>query len=467
MNDISALLSADARAGVVGKADSIYFMMSAGWKAELRSNRWHYASRWAQHLPVILCQPTLADDEPSFSEPEPRIRNCRVLHVCRAAPPYTTPSCSLIQARHILADMRAHGHRKPIFWAYSPDYLFAHAVIPAAARVYHGSENYFSFERNSPGFLDRLKVMLATSDLVVTVSKGVGEAYRPHAGHRLEVVTNGCDYKDYARGGHDPELAAARQGWPKLVVYAGNINLRIDLDLLHKSVRACSQFLFALFGPIDWGTADETRQWELLIREPNVRYFGPVGIDRLPPIFGTADVGLIPYRRNSFVVDNIFPLKTFEMQATGLPVVSTYMNAIETLGGPGLCIARDDEAFIAGIRNTARATLTADDRATIDRASRAQDYDVKFARVFDCMSEVLAARPEPWSPAAELFGMQHDPQVWLAIAGGTSEQALPPALPQMRDRLRAEVLQWLTPVRDVVKGVLPAPVWTRLRRLWH
>ena len=38
-------------------ADAIVFLIWPGWKTELRANRWHYASRWARHLPVILVQP--------------------------------------------------------------------------------------------------------------------------------------------------------------------------------------------------------------------------------------------------------------------------------------------------------------------------------------------------------------------------------------------------------------------------
>ena len=122
------------------KADSIYFLMFEGWEQEMRSNRWHYATRWACHLPIVLVQPILdSDAAPSVSVTEPRIKNCRILRVRRTTLPGATMVGRLQQAQQILADMQAHGHSRPILWTYSPDYVFAHSLIPAVMRVYHAT----------------------------------------------------------------------------------------------------------------------------------------------------------------------------------------------------------------------------------------------------------------------------------------------------------------------------------------
>jgi glycosyltransferase involved in cell wall biosynthesis len=314
-----------ATAAIRARADAIYFLMAGGWARELRSNRWHYASRWARHLPVVLVQEVNDGSELSgATEPEPRIPNCRVLYVRSANSPSGLDFLyQPTQARQIYADMQAHGIKRPILWIYSSNYVESYSLIPAVLRVHHASENYFSFDHNPPGYLRRLRAVLKQSDLVIAVSEGVAAAYRRHAGSRLEVVNNGCDYPFYARGGKDAALAEARKRYRKLAVYAGNINERLDFTLIERCVRECADVFFAFFGPVAGLSGADRRIWERLLSASNCKYFGTAEVDRLPGIYGTADVGLMPYKQTPPLVDNLFPLKCFEMQATGLPVVTT------------------------------------------------------------------------------------------------------------------------------------------------
>jgi glycosyltransferase involved in cell wall biosynthesis len=446
-------------------ADVVYFLMFDGWASELRSNRWHYATRWARRLPVVLVQPSLLSDHAaSVSRPEARIANCRILQVRSATLPFATMSCSLVQTRQILADMTANGFRRPILWTYSPDYLLANALIPAAARVYHATENYFYFDNLNPGFMDRLRALLAIVDLVVAVSEGVAASYRPNASGRIEVVTNGCDFGHYARGGADPELTGARAGYTKTAVYAGNINGRLDLDLIARCASACGDTLFAMFGPVAGLSKSEAMQWQDLLRNRNVRYFGTVDADRLPSIFATADVGLIPYRQTPFLVDNGFPLKTFEMQAAGLPVISTYMKPLEPHAGPGLRIAATAEEFVPMLRTTTRAGLSERARAAMSAASRAQDYDGKVERVAAVLDEILASSGEARAPGAELFGFFGQPKEWLSTLEGELRK-LTGSRPRTMATFRAELAARLTRHRSVAARLIPQPMRRRLRRL--
>ena len=452
---------------VVAHADSIYFLMFPGWSQELRSNRWHYASRWAQHLPVVLVQPDLpTDDTPPHFSPEPRIPNCRILHVRSTDVPCTMVS-RLVQARQILADMIAHGHRRPILWAYVPDYVFSYGMVPAVLRFFHATENYFYFERLGDDFVERLKCMLGMSDIVAGVSEGVAASQRPFTSGRTEVVTNGCDYKDYSRGGRDTELEAARCDWSKIAVYAGNINNRIDFDLFLQCARACPEALFALFGPVAGLSPTDKVKWNAVLQQPNVRYFGAVGIERLPPIFGTADVGLIPYRNVPILVENTFPLKAFEMQATGLPVVSTYMRAIEPHAGPGLRIATSVEQFIDNVKITARDALGEADRQAIAIASAAQDYDCKFERVCSIIAETLKPDQAPRAPGAALFGFHGSADNWLrSLDQAISEIVIPKA--RVWAAWRTDLASRLSPSRDRLAAVLPERVRTALgRSSWY
>ena len=78
----------------------------------------------------------------------------------------------------------------------------------------------------------------------MAVSTGVARGITEHVPEaKVMVVSNGCDYRAYAAGKPDQGAEALRQGYRKLAIYAGNINLRIDFDLLLTLRRAFSGHL--------------------------------------------------------------------------------------------------------------------------------------------------------------------------------------------------------------------------------
>lgn len=386
-------------------ADSIYFLMFEGWPRELRSNRWHYALRWARHLPVVLVQPVLTSDaDEVVSEVEPRIPNCRILNV-RATTPSELPMAGALQGQQILRDMQSHGFSRPILWTYSADYLVANAFVPAAARVHHATENYFYFDNLSFGFLDRLRRILGITDLVIAVSEGVAASHRPFAKGTVVTITNGCDYAFYAQRGIDKYIVRKREEWTKIIVYAGNINGRLDFDLLHAAAGAYPDALFIFRGPVSGLKAGDQKRWEELIARPNVEYRGAADISELPAFFASADLGLVPYTNEPILVDNTFPLKAFEMQAAGLPVVSTFLSALESEEGPGLRIAKDAASFIQLIGETDGRRLSEGERQQIEAKSQQHDYDRKFQSVRALVEGVLAKNGAPKAFIQDSKGM--------------------------------------------------------------
>lgn len=388
-------------------ADSLYMLMFAGWKAEMRSNRWHYARRWARHVPVVLIQPDQHKWRLGDVEPEPRIPNCSILHVRQVS---STRSHQLY-AEHMIAQIAQHmlvsGHQRPVLWAYNPWLFTALAALPAVARVFHATENYFEFELDDPLFMPLLREALALADPVIAASSGVVETYRREVpGARVVEVTNGCDYAEYAGARPAPRLAAERARWSRIAIYAGNVNARLDLALLERVAAADPRTLLALFGPLGRLDAAQVPQWEALLRHGNVRHFGAVDPSELPGLYAAADVGLIPYVRTPMIENSGFPLKALEMTATGLPVVTTYMRPLEAIEGV-VRMARDPDAFLAHYTVTSRGTLTADQRAAMDATARAGDYDRAFEAALEAMSSgTLDAPVSRLDLAARTFGAQ-------------------------------------------------------------
>ena len=361
--------------------DSVYFIMYAGWECELESNRWHYARRWAKHFPVTLLQPEQRFGNVEEAAPAVDIDNCEILSILEPGLE-PSPMRGLVQTGQVMEQMRKRGHSRPLLWCYNPLLAALYAAVPAVARVYHASENYFDFQ-NTPDSLHReFEAALRISDLVVPVSSGVADAIRarvPEA--RVQVVSNGCDTSHYEpTGDADPTVVAERDGFKRVAVFAGNINSRLDFELVDQAATANPTTLIVFVGPVGRLEASEARAWRALRRSHNVRHLGPMAPTALAAVYRAADVGFIPYRCEPRLVRNGFPLKTLEMAATGLPVVSSRMQPIAGLA-KAIAVANDHEDFLNVFSSLSRSTLTGKERLELVSVAAANDYDRKFEQV--------------------------------------------------------------------------------------
>ena len=255
--------------------------MFPGWENEPRGNRWHFAVRWAKRLPVVLVQPTLAFRS-AMSQPEPRIPNSRVFRIRSAGYQEDIAYTVQVQVAQVLKDMAEHDFHRPLLWQYNPNLAGLCARIPAVARVYHASEAHFLYTRLDPFFLVQMRSALKLSDLTVAVSAGVADSIRarvPEA--RIATVTNGCDFNAYIRGKPDTELLSAASGYRRIAIYAGNINERLDFNLIDQLAASHPDVLFAMYGRVaDLG--EDIGLWKRALRRDNVLAPGAIDPDRLP-----------------------------------------------------------------------------------------------------------------------------------------------------------------------------------------
>jgi glycosyltransferase involved in cell wall biosynthesis len=374
------------------KIDSVYFLMYDGWDTELESNRTHYARRWARHLPVTLLQPRQRRPRRQNAGPATGIDNCEVLPVQQSRGETAYPLLGLVQAAQVMEHMAKRGHRRPLLWSYSPWLAGVYAAVPAVARVYHASESHFDFEGMPDLFYRELEAALRVSDLVIPVSSGVAEGIRsriPDA--RLAVVTNGCDTSCYRPSGSgSTEIPAMGAEFDRVAVFAGNINGRLDFELLERMAASNDSTLVVLVGPVAPLDALDAEIWRRVVGLPNVRHLGSRTAEELAALYRSADIGFIPYRRKDWIVRNGFPLKTLEMAATGLPVVASNMRPIVGLAS-AIAVAEDDQRFLDFFASLSRSALTDEERLELLEVAEANDYDRKFEEIVTCVAESVPA----------------------------------------------------------------------------
>jgi glycosyltransferase involved in cell wall biosynthesis len=244
--------------------------------------------------------------------------------------------------------------------------------LPAAIKVYEVRDDYagFALDEATARRVRRAHMrMLRECDVVWAISGPLVDDIRPF---KPDVVrTNvGVEFERFANASAtDCPASLAAVPHPRIGLI-GNLNDRIDWNVLVELCRLRPEWQIVLIGPVYHAKPDVRRQLERVAALPNAHVLGPVDRSQLPAAMAALDVGMIPYlttRANT----RINPLKLYQYLAAGIPVVATRLPSVADLadvvelfdGAAELATAveralaaRDDPARRAARRAKARAS---------------------------------------------------------------------------------------------------------------
>lgn len=158
---------------------------------------------------------------------------------------------------------------------------------------------------------------------------------------------NAADFSNFKRALSErfprpPELIPAEG--KKIIGYTGNIETRIDYELLKAVIEYHRDKFIVLVGPVTTPDAETMH----LSEYPNVILTGPKRIEELPSYLQYFDCTLIPFKKNT-LTKSIYPLKINEYLAAGRPVVATdFSEDIQSFGNV-IYIAENREEFVQRI----------------------------------------------------------------------------------------------------------------------
>ncbi len=380
--------------------DGVIFLTGSHWPTEPRSNRYHYATRFARRLPVYFVQPDSVHPEWTC-EPSGH-PNITLVHVSQTYDfDETQTELGITQAgapTGLKAFLRAHNIRRPLLWVYN--YLFEPllAACPEQYKVFHATEDYTLGADTVRYHNDAGRALALRSlnhcDLLVAVSDAVRENYVRAADFRGPAITlnNGCDFsfwQSHNGGAFEPDPPRPAGLWDRLrgrppsgpipvAFFQGGINNRLDFPMLRDLVRRMPDWKFSFCGPVvtaGLSPADQTA-WREILGSATVAYHGMVTPERIAELSKAATVGIAPFKDTRFIYISL-PLKAYEYVACGLPVVTVPIRALESR--PDLfAMAQGAEQFEAAIR--AAAPSRADPARVANRlqAAKAMDYDARF-----------------------------------------------------------------------------------------
>jgi hypothetical protein len=359
--------------------DAVVMLTWSDWHSEPRSNRYHFATRFAKRLPVFFVQLKVRVDQVEIE----KIDQHNIFIV------YINNAYGRAQSDILTSILSQQGVRKPLLWIYNSFFEDFIRFYPARLRVYHATEDYFSTTDSwtvaGVSLQDQLRRVLREIDLVVSVSSGVAESYRDGGGYHGPsiLLRNGCDFEFWKETGAF-EYAAPEEG-RQVALFQGVINERIDFELLCNLAAAMPEWRF-------WfcGESVDPPGWSELAKAPNVKNFGFVEPLEIARLAKRSTVGLIPYKQGELIARSL-PLKAYEYVACGLPVVTV---PIVDLGlRPDLFAqARTAQEFRSAIEAAAATRI---DRSLIKlrlAAGKAESYDRRFEDLQPALTDALRNR---------------------------------------------------------------------------
>jgi glycosyltransferase involved in cell wall biosynthesis len=364
--------------------DAVVILSWSDWATEPRSNRYHYATRFAKHLPVLFIQnQRLIAGEIIVTESG--IENLDIV-ACSAAIDRT-------QINDLLTLMRHRGFKQPLVWIYDyANYWPLLDELPRYFRVYHATEDYFLMHEKDDAhhklLRQRLKKLLGEIELVVAVTEGVQDNIVSQGGYcgAMVLSENGCDYSFYARFSQENRAQAAEA--KSVVVFQGGVNQRLDYQLLYSVAQKMPDFEFRFLGRIV-----ESEGVQRLKSLDNVTLLGPVQPDALAKEMIGAMVGIVPFVQTELMKVSL-PLKVYEYIACGLPIVSIPIRALESIermGGIVRFATKDDE-FVAAIRAIGLTRHDPMHLARRDELARSNSYDIRFKAVVAAILDKASAQ---------------------------------------------------------------------------
>lgn len=274
--------------------------------------------------------------------------------------------------------------RRPIIFTYTPMVSALCAGLQNSGVVYHCVDDLGA----TPGIDAQIirqeeKRLAAVADGCFVTSRNLLSLLSPLF-RQVEYEPNVCDIALFQQARRTPQEPADLQAipCPRLIFIGALSQYKVDFALMRRVAELLPEVHWVLVGEVGEGQPGTQGP---PVRE-NIHVFGPRPYGQLPAYLAHGDVAVLPAARNAYTA-SMFPMKFFEYLASGLPVVSTRLPALEefeSLYFPAETaeqFADQIRAVLAGARKDGRA---------IDEACRAHTWEARFERMERCMQTMLS-----------------------------------------------------------------------------
>lgn len=361
--------------------DAVLMLTWSDWDSEPRSNRYHFAIRFGQVLPVLFFQHKHQKEE-LLSVRGSGVENVDIVDV-----PSGLDANDVSNIKQFLG---SRGIKNPLIWIYDPvNYGELIKALPRAFRVYHASEDYFAETVSFSLALEPVRIALTTLlkeiDMLVACSQAVAKSYVVSGQYSgpLIVSDNGCDAEFLLNIGREFSTDLPSTKMP-IAIYQGGINQRLDYRLIYNVIESMTDWEFRFCG-----AALKSKAWQRVLKLPNVKYLGELDVGGVARQMCEATVGIIPFIQDQ-LIKNSLPLKAYEYVACGLPVVTVPISSLEDRADL-FTTATNFLEFETAIRNGALSRRDASALRIRREAALENSYNRRFSELSQALVGARAA----------------------------------------------------------------------------
>lgn len=217
-------------------------------------------------------------------------------------------------------------------WWPIPAYTELIDLLQPAMSVYSCVDNHAAMV-GCPSWLPSTEIQIVESaDLIVVTSEPLFRKWKRSA-KKIHLRPRSVNYSLFSLANTGPTKTIER------LIFFGGISSRIDFTVINAIANV--GYLVDLYG-----------EWRVGYMEmhTNVTFHGLLLPTDLPKIIGQYDAILWPYHLDKYT-SGILPAKLYECMASGKPVFSTALPALESLGHLGLYLGESSEHLISLLSN--------------------------------------------------------------------------------------------------------------------
>lgn len=231
-----------------------------------------------------------------------------------------------------------------LLWCAGPAAYSLLDLVPHRVSCYRLADRLDQFS-GIPGNVGQLqKDLIRRVDFVLGTSLALVEWARSVREDNIYYLPNGVSTIFFANKVLLPDDFPQEK--KPVVVYAGTLDTRFDLETLTYAVHNIKECHFLIIGPL---TYEELKPGlNSLQEEENFTWLGAKDYIQLPAYLQGSAVGIIPFYLNE-LTEAVNPIKYYEYLASGLPVVAPPLRELMVMEGP-LHSYNDKEGFCAALR---------------------------------------------------------------------------------------------------------------------